>query len=412
MSGGVAPKLSVVWVNPCFLHYRVPVYAALDRMLGNGLRVICSATRILPSVMDIATDALGDRAVALPGEWQVSLGRKANSFANRSLRLAFQPGLISAIREARPDVIIAEGFFQWTPAALWYKRRYGTPIVVSYERTAHTERRAGRIRTIYRRFAAKHVDVVCCNGSLSMEYCTKVLGVDPSRIVTGAMAADSEYLAERCRLAPAGVQAKELEALGLSRPVFTYMGRLVRPKGLRELLAAWKLFTERRAAPRGSLLLVGDGPERAELERLVQQHSLPEVAFAGAVDYSAIALYYALCDVLVMPTLEDNWSLVVPEAMACSKPVLCSRFNGCWPELIKEGVNGWTFDPLNEVELAGLFERCAARSDMLPAMGEASRRIVGDFTPEHAAGAFLRACSLALGREVPSLGSLDTRGGP
>jgi len=404
--------MSVAWLNPCFLHYRVPVYVPLDRLLANQLTVVFSASRMLPSLVPLITEALGSRAVALSGERQLGVGGGSNAFANQGYSVPFQRGLLKAIRGVRPDVIISEGFFQWTPAALWWRWRQGTPVVVSYECTAHTERRAGRIRTAYRRWAARHVDAVCCNGLLSREYCTEVLGVDPARIVTGAMAADSKVLAAECQSVSADGLATKLAALDLCRPVFACVGRLVKRKGVQELLAAWKLFTERRPAARGSLLFVGDGPERQELERLVRQHSLPGVAFAGAVDYQAIALYYALCDVLVVPTLEDNWSLVVPEAMACSKPVLCSRFNGCWPELVKDGVNGWTFDPLNQVELAGLFERCAAQADILPAMGEASRGIVEDFTPQHAAGAFLRACSLALGREVSSPGSLNARGGP
>jgi glycosyltransferase involved in cell wall biosynthesis len=79
-----------------------------------------------------------------------------------------------------------------------------------------------------------------------------------------------------------------------------------------------------------------------------------------------------------MPTLEDNWSLVVPEAMACGKPVLCSTLNGCWPELVKDDVNGWTFDPTDAGQLAGLFGRCASAAPRLPVMGVASRNIVAD----------------------------------
>ena len=393
-------SLSVTWVNPGFGHYRVPVYLALDRMLGGSLTVLFSASRMLPSVTALITEALGARAVGLSGERQLRFGSGSNHFANQGYSFPFQRGLKKAIRRADPDVIISEGLFQWTPAALWYKKKHGTPVVVSYECTTHTERRAGPIRTGYRRWVARHLDAVCCNGLLSMEYCTEVLRIDPARILTGAMAADSEGLAGRCEAVSAQGMAKQRQVLGLTRPVFGYVGRLVKPKGVRELLAAWKVFTERSAAALGSLLLVGDGPERQALEAIARQNSLPRVVFAGAVDYSAVAQYYALCDVLVMPTLEDNWSLVVPEAMACSKPVLCSRFNGCWPELVKDGVNGWTFDPRDPHELARLFETCSSQPNLLPALGRASREIVEDFSPEHAAEAFHKACLLALGQNT------------
>jgi len=400
VSARCTSKLSVVWLNPCFLHYRVPVYAALDRLVGNGLRVVFSAARMMPSVVASITQGLGERAVGLSGELQLKFGGGGDRFANQGYNFPFQRGLNKAIRHADPDVIISEGFFQWTPAALWYKRKHGAPVVVSYERTTHTERRAGSIRTAYRRWVARHIDAVCCNGLLSMEYCTEVLGINPARCVTGAMAADSEVLAARCEAVSAQWLAKERHALGLTRPVFGYVGRLVKRKGVRELLAAWRVFTERSAAAFGSLLFVGDGPERQALEAITRQNSLPRVAFAGAVDYSAVAEYYALCDVLVMPTLEDNWSLVVPEAMACSKPVLCSRFNGCWPELVKDGVNGWTFDPRDPQELARLFETCSSQPNLLPAMGRASREIVKDYSPQHAAEAFHKACLLALGQHT------------
>jgi len=80
---------------------------------------------------------------------------------------------------------------------------------------------------------------------------------------------------------------------------------------------------------------------------MVRTLGLDFVRFAGRVHYGDMPAYYAACDALVMPTLEDNWSLVVPEAMAAGKPVLCSVHNGCWPELVHDGENGWVFDPLD-----------------------------------------------------------------
>jgi glycosyltransferase involved in cell wall biosynthesis len=192
-------------------------------------------------------------------------------------------------------------------------------------------------------------------------------------------------------------------ALGVtSRPLFLYVGQLIERKGVSELLAGWERYTSGfggggDGGGDGSLVLVGEGPQRLGLEAIVREKRLPRVIFAGQAGYDDIATFYAAADVLVMPTLEDNWSLVVPEAMACGKPILCSTFNGCWPELVQPGVNGWTFDPHNADKMASLLRRCAAMEPtLLNAMGAESKRIVMAYTPTHAAEAVLSACELAI----------------
>jgi glycosyltransferase involved in cell wall biosynthesis len=172
------------------------------------------------------------------------------------------------------------------------------------------------------------------------------------------------------------------------------VGRLIRPKGFQELLQAWHLF-EKRCLNEGTLVLVGDGPERYELNRVVKKLELQNVRFIGYVNYDDITEYYAAADVLVMPTLEDNWSLVVPEAMACGLPILCSCYNGCYPELIEHDGNGWIFDPLDETDTFNALQCCVINRDRLAKMGERSREIVSKYTPENAAKAILEACRLA-----------------
>jgi glycosyltransferase involved in cell wall biosynthesis len=277
-------------------------------------------------------------------------------------------------------------------------------LVIAYEGTMHTERNSGVPRRTYRRLVARLADAIACNGSLCKEYCETVLGVPRSRIVTGAMAADNDALAGRCATITPEINNQKAGALGLVHPVFLYVGRLIRLKGLRELLQAWLRF-QHAAGPKGTLLLVGDGPERGNLESTVRELQLSNVLFAGAVSYEDTALYYSLADVFVMPSLEDKWSLVVPEAMTCGLPVLCSIYNGCWPELVREGENGWVFDAQKPEDLARLFSVCLRERERLPLMGLASRRIVKAFSPRIAAEAVLEACRIAVtaktGRRTP-----------
>lgn len=380
--------MRITWVNPAFGPYRIPVYRELDAVSGGGLHVICSARRTGEDRVEALRAAIGDRGIALRGERLGNVGGRSG-YANQGVRVPYQPGLLRAILSTRPECLIGEGFFQWTPAALAASVHRRIPLVVAYERTGHTERRAGRMRLLYRRLVCRAVDTIVCNGTQSRDFCTHALGVPAERIFTGAMAADTAFMA-------GGDTAAEPEGLrGLPRPRFLFAGRLVAAKGVHELVAAWS----RAAATHpdiGSLVLVGDGPERARVEQAVRARSLRSVHLVGAVDYREMPQYYAACDALVMPTLEDNWSLVVPEAMAAGKPVICSRYNGCWPELVHDGENGWVFDPLDIQGAAGVLLRAAESRDALAGMGQASRRIISPFTPARAAGAVYAACESAV----------------
>ena len=109
-------------------------------------------------------------------------------------------------------------------------------------------------------------------------------------------------------------------------------------------MPAWKKHIGRY--PEDTLVVCGDGDLLGQFRA---QYSLAEnIHFEGRIPYGQIHRYYAVADVFILPTLEDNWSLVVPEAMACGLPVATSIYNGCHTELIREGVNGYTFDPYDE----------------------------------------------------------------
>jgi glycosyltransferase involved in cell wall biosynthesis len=264
---------------------------------------------------------------------------------------------------------------------------------VCYERWSHTERRAQWYRRAYRRLALRFIDAVCCNGRLSADY-TRQLGFPGARITTGHMAADTEGLERQRASLPPDARETRRRQWDARRLVFLFAGRLIEIKGLRQLLEAWEAF-ERARPDAATLVIVGEGPEGPALRRLAEQRGLRGVRFVGSVDYEQIAHCYAAADALVMPTLEDNWSLAVPEAMACGLPVLCSKYNGCWPELVHEGENGWVFDPLDQENLLRSLQQCIDRQSELEQMGKRSQEIVSDYTPAKAAQAILATCEIA-----------------
>jgi glycosyltransferase involved in cell wall biosynthesis len=384
--------LRITYMTRSFLDYRVPVFMALDELSGGGLHVLYSTEVTPPRVGKKISQILGERSIGFSGE--LRLGPKIiSNFANSAVRVVYQPALLAAVRYTAPEVIVGDGFFQWSSFALLRRIFHGTPFVLCYERTFHTERRAQWYRTLYRKAVLRWVDAMACNGSLSAAY-AQWLGMPAKRITLGQMAADT-----------AGLQ-KAAEALSVEdrkawrhrwadpEIVFLVAGNLIEHKGIHHLLKAWEKG-EGAWGRKAGLVVVGDGPERERLENRVQAAGLKSVYFEGAVDYDRMATYYAAADAFIIPTLEDNWSLVVAEAMACGLPILCSKYNGCWPELVQPG-NGWVFDPLDPQDILRVLRACIEKASELPRMGRTSRAIIAGHTPQHAARSIYDACRIAL----------------
>ena len=129
------------------------------------------------------------------------------------------------------------------------------------------------------------------------------------------------------------------------------------------------------------------------LDSLKEKYNKYEsVKILGGINYDEIHRYYATCDVFIMPTLEDNWCLVIPEAMACGKPVACSIYNGGHYELVQDDVNGYKFDPLKEESILETLDKFH-KADLV-SMGKKSKEIESNFTPDKAAERIFGACKM------------------
>jgi glycosyltransferase involved in cell wall biosynthesis len=128
------------------------------------------------------------------------------------------------------------------------------------------------------------------------------------------------------------------------------------------------------------------------------------VLLPGFKQYPDLPAYYGLASAFVHASTTEQWGLVVNEAMASGLPVLVSNRCGCAPDLVQEGVNGFTFDPCNVEQLAQLmFKVSAFQLFSFSAFGDASRRIIGAWGPERFASGLKAAVDKAL--EVGPVGA-------
>lgn len=148
-----------------------------------------------------------------------------------------------------------------------------------------------------------------------------------------------------------------------------YVGRLVRSKGVDDLIAAYKIVSER--IPRSRLIIVGDGPERERLEGLAHELNLSAgVVFKGTLRGEKLDEEYAKCTVFAMaskrvsddPAIE-TFGLVIVEALMYGKPVVGTLLGGI-PEIIDHEVNGLLVPEGQPKELADALIRVLTDQDL------------------------------------------------
>ncbi|MBA2526186.1 MAG: glycosyltransferase family 4 protein, partial [Pyrinomonadaceae bacterium] len=248
-----------------------------------------------------------------------------------------------------------------------------------------------------RSWISKNVDAGFVAGTASRAYLMD-LGLPGERIWERYDVVDNHYFASRVRSIRKYART-EHEKAGLPDNYFLYVGRFSPEKNLMRLLQAYRLYKDSSHAPWG-LVLVGDGPQREELQSIAKWEGLDDIVWPGFRYLQELPLYYALAGCFVLPSVREPWGLVVNEAMASGLPILVSSRCGCSLDLVRDGSNGFTFAPYNPSQLAELMTEVSNLSSArLDELGRASAEIIAEFTPEHWAQNLFQAISSVTGRQ-------------
>lgn len=191
-------------------------------------------------------------------------------------------------------------------------------------------------------------------------------------------------------------RAAAREALGIEpgTVVGVFAGRLVPVKDPGKALDAWSFVF----APRSTLLVVGDGPLRAELER--RGHD--DVRFLGWRD--DMTDIWAAADVALLPSRNEGTPVALIEAAAAGVPALATRVGGV-PSVVVHGKTGMLADPDDRLEFHAFVSALAEDPQALAEMGAAAReRVAGRFGVDPML-ANLRALYAGLLTGAPRVGS-------
>ena len=274
-----------------------------------------------------------------------------------------------------PEVVLVPGYYTLPAiaAAVW-ARVHGAASVLMTESTEGDHRRSfwkERIKGFGLRVL---FDWAVAGGKAHRDYLQQ-LGFPVNRVAGYYDVVDNRFFAE-------GTQKLREDTSAATQPYFLYVGRLAMEKNVATLLASWLDY--RKAGGAWPLVLVGDGPEAASLKAAAAASPYTEdVLFPGLKASHALLPYYAFAGCFVLPSSREPWGLVVNEAMASGLPVLVSDVCGCGPDLVGEGLNGFSFSPADSAALTSLLHRMEQMSpEQRERMGQSSSEIVAHYSPE------------------------------
>ena len=169
------------------------------------------------------------------------------------------------------------------------------------------------------------------------------------------------------------------ESLALrDKRVIVSVGRLVHRKGQDQLIEAMSAIIEE--VPQAHLLLIGEGPYRKKLEKLVRDYGLvDQVSFIGRIQYEELPRYICIGEVFAMPSrsrfrgLEvEGLGIVYLEASACGLPVIAGSSGGA-PDAVVEGVTGVVVNGLDSAAIAVAAIEMLKNPEKSAAMGRSGR---------------------------------------
>ncbi|MCG8367664.1 MAG: glycosyltransferase family 4 protein [Pseudanabaenales cyanobacterium] len=279
----------------------------------------------------------------------------------------------------KPHVIFSNSFGMWTILALLLKPLGGWKVVIAYEGSSPgVDYRNSPLRLSIRQAMVKSADACITNSQAGKAYLIEKLAAPENEVFV------QPYEVPAVASLETQTSDIESESTPLQKPIFLFVGGIIPRKGLHHLLEACAALN-RQGCRDYTLQVVGDGAQQAELEDFCRQHDLTDrVEWVGRVDYAHLGEYFRRADVFVLPTLEDTWGMVVLEAMVLGKPILCSKWAGA-AELIDEGENGYCFDPHEAEQLARLMRHFIDTPTLAASMGQKSKQLMAQYTPETAA---------------------------
>jgi len=258
--------------------------------------------------------------------------------------------VLSKLDELNPDVVMSGSIaFTSGAAAVDWAKRNNRGVVIFDDSKKEDVQRNFLVNTV-KKILYANVDAIFCPAPDWIET-FKYWGFKEKAIFFGVDVVDNSFWSKTAS-----------QKFDISAPYFLTVGRHIKRKNFHLLIDAFVLF-KRESGNNARLVLVGDGVETDHLKKRVPEDLQDDILFLPLQDQNTLVSLYHNAYFFILPSISEQWGLVVNEAMACGLPVIVSENAGCVQSLVEENKNGYWFNPCDLHSLASTLEKASALSE-------------------------------------------------
>ena len=301
-------------------------------------------------------------------------------------------------REA--DVIWTHGYADlFTIAAICFAKLKGLKVFVRGESMIFPDQKKTTLKTRKRqyifRWLDKCIDKYLAIGTNNTNF-YQTMGISQDKIAMCHYAVDNDFFREKYLTAKEKIKTLKAKLnLDENRPIILYASKFITRKCPIDLLNAYARLSKNGDEPNPYLLFIGNGEQYAAVKAQAAQYRWHSIQFLGFKNQSELPDYYTIADVFVLPSLHENWGLVINEAMNAQCAIIVSDHIGCAPDLVQHGVNGYVYPARDANTLAKYLQAVTTNTTQCKNMQSKSGDIITQWGLADSLSGLREACKSA-----------------
>jgi glycosyltransferase involved in cell wall biosynthesis len=372
--------VKVFYFSPHPIQYNIGIFRELEKLNSIDFKVIFED--------NIGLNLVFVKEFSTVVKWDINLleGYKYKFLNNISFNSMggffsrINPSVIKLIFTEKPDVIILHGYANLSDWMVFFTSKIlgikiifrGEAVIKENEKLFHWKQ---KLKIFILPKFLKACDVVMYSCSGNKKY-WEFYGVKESKLFSIPCAVDNDFFKEEGGnfLNKKNEIRKEL-GVDIDDLIILFSARFTKRKRPLDLLKAVSKIENYNI----TVLFVGDGPERVNMENLAKENNIKAV-FTGFINQSEISKYYAISDVDIVISDYDPSPKSMNEAMNFELPIIVTDVVGTATDLVKDGKNGYIVKVGDIDTLAKKIDYLNDNRNMANNMGKKSLEIVSEWT--------------------------------